>query len=108
MTIKMLEYPSSMHERGGEEIASIIAMGEGDRQNLAACVNTKALDDPGQWAMALGDLVRQLAISYNLNKLSLNGRLLSIEEIQETIVGAFLDEIENPTTDITQVEDTHH
>lgn len=83
-----LPLPADLPDDAAETLRVWVA-----EDGLHVSVNAGALDDDDMWGMMLADLVHHIATARN--KLT----RANPADIGQTIVDAFLDEVENPSAD---------
>jgi hypothetical protein len=96
--IKRIDYPEALAAAGGVEIASVVRQADGKG---LSCVNVERTN-PTIWGILLCDLLRQVAISFELDGLTLDGRTMPLHEINGAILLALCQEFSNPTSQIEQ------
>ncbi len=82
----------------GQETGSLVRLPNGNLLSIVAVHDTT----PPTWGIMLCDMLRQAAIAFEANGLTLDGRTLTRTEIEAAIKRTLDNEFGSPTSDIEQ------
>lgn len=96
MGINRLYLPTDVD---GREIGSVVLLDK--KGGGMPCVDVSDTN-PNTWGIILGDMVRQAAVAFEMEGLTLEGRLLGRKEIERDIRQALGTELDSPTSKLEQ------